>query len=143
MQHADPAICYERAWSCLKQARLERHKGRRAILTTAAFTWRTLAGVIEDAERRRFPAPWEAKLMDGGYCIEDAAGQPMAYVYARGDAGSPGVMGRLNWDEAHRIAMDVAKLPELLRAVKHGGGEVRARKGDREVVPHDRSTAMP
>jgi hypothetical protein len=52
MQHADAGIYHERAWSCLQKANFERDKGRRAILATAAFTWRTIARDIEDAAVR-------------------------------------------------------------------------------------------
>jgi hypothetical protein len=32
---------------------------------------------------RRFPAPWRADKMPGGYCVRDANGQAMAFVYSR------------------------------------------------------------
>jgi hypothetical protein len=49
MQHADAGIYHERAWNCLQKANRQSDKGQRAILTTAAFTWRTIALDIEDA----------------------------------------------------------------------------------------------
>jgi hypothetical protein len=52
MQHADAGIYHERAWRCLQEANLESDKGRRAIFTTAAFAWRTIARDIEDAAVR-------------------------------------------------------------------------------------------
>jgi hypothetical protein len=48
MQHADAGIYHERAWNCLQKANRQSDKGHRAILTTAAFTWRTIALDIED-----------------------------------------------------------------------------------------------
>jgi hypothetical protein len=32
---------------------------------------------------RRFPAPWHADKLLGGYVIRDADGQALAYVYSR------------------------------------------------------------
>ena len=32
---------------------------------------------------RRFPPPWTAEQIPGGYVVKDAAGQALAYVYAR------------------------------------------------------------
>jgi hypothetical protein len=49
MQYADAGTYHERAWTCLQKCNCERDKGRRALLTTAAFAWRTLARDIEDA----------------------------------------------------------------------------------------------
>ena len=32
---------------------------------------------------RRFPAPWTAEQIPGGFKVIDATGQSLAYVYAR------------------------------------------------------------
>jgi hypothetical protein len=32
---------------------------------------------------RRFPAPWRAEPMPGGYIVRDANGQAIAYLYSR------------------------------------------------------------
>ncbi len=32
---------------------------------------------------RRFPAPWRAERIPGGYVVRDANGQAIAWVYAR------------------------------------------------------------
>jgi hypothetical protein len=32
---------------------------------------------------RRFPAPWHADPMPGGYAVRDANGQTLAFVYSR------------------------------------------------------------
>ena len=32
---------------------------------------------------RRFPAPWHADPMPGGYVVTDANGQALAYLYSR------------------------------------------------------------
>jgi hypothetical protein len=33
--------------------------------------------------RRRFPSPWHADPMPGGYVVRDANGQALAYLYSR------------------------------------------------------------
>lgn len=66
-------------------------------------------------ERRRFPAPWSARETPGGYCVQDANGVALAYVYAIEDERRKFILGgKLSPDEARRIARGIARLPELL-----------------------------
>jgi hypothetical protein len=66
---------------------------------------------------RRFPAPWRADKMPGGYVVRDANGQALVYVYSR-DNDAEALQARvLTKDEARRIAANVARLPRLLGKV--------------------------
>jgi hypothetical protein len=64
---------------------------------------------------RRFPAPWRAEKMPGGYVVRDASGQALAHVYAKATMAEAMQDKVLTQDEARRIAANIAKLSELLR----------------------------
>ena len=64
-------------------------------------------------EPRRFPAPWHADKIPGGYVIRDANKQALAY--ARGTSADAMEAKVLTQDAARRIAINIARLPELLR----------------------------
>ena len=67
-------------------------------------------------EPRRFPAPWCVVEIAGGFCVVDGNGITVAWVYARDDmAARTGGREWLTTDEARRIALGIARLPELLR----------------------------
>jgi hypothetical protein len=64
---------------------------------------------------RRFPPPWRVVEMSGGYAVEDADGQQLGLFY--GSRATPDVARKaqaLTMDEARRMAVDFAKLPNLL-----------------------------
>jgi len=63
---------------------------------------------------RRFPAPWHADKIAGGYVIRDANQQALAYVYARATTADAIQAKVLTQDEARRIALNIAQLPELV-----------------------------
>ncbi len=61
---------------------------------------------------RRFSHPWKVVQIPGGYRVADANGQALVYVYGRHHAGASATY--LTEDEARRIALGVARLPELV-----------------------------
>jgi hypothetical protein len=57
---------------------------------------------------RRFPPPWRADKIPGGYVVRDANGQAIAYIYARANEAEARQAKVLTKDEARRIAINIA-----------------------------------
>jgi hypothetical protein len=66
-------------------------------------------------ERRRFPPPWSVEDVDAAFVVKDDTGQKLAYVYYEDEPGRRSATKLLSKDEARRIVVNIAKLPELLR----------------------------
>ena len=71
---------------------------------------------MSSPSKRRFPAPWTAVCTPGGYVVQDANNQPIAYVYGKpeDEFTTADIGHRLTMDEARRIAMGITRLPEFL-----------------------------
>jgi hypothetical protein len=63
---------------------------------------------------RRFPAPWTVEQIPAGFKVVDATRQSLAYVYGRDTKAQADAAKLLTMDEAHRVAANIAKLPDLL-----------------------------
>jgi hypothetical protein len=66
-------------------------------------------------QTRHFPPPWSAEETEACYIVRDTNGQALAYVYFEQEPGRRGAAKLLTRDEAWRIAVNIAKLPELLQ----------------------------
>jgi hypothetical protein len=63
---------------------------------------------------RHFPAPWRADKTQDGYVVRDANDQALAYIYSHENEADAKRFNELTSDEARRIALVFAALPELL-----------------------------
>ncbi|WP_336492265.1 hypothetical protein [Methylobacterium nigriterrae] len=79
-------------------------------------------------EPRRFFAPWRMIEFEGVFRIEDAAALPLAYAFYSEDTAQQAVGSYMSREEARRVALNIAALPDLRTALqdKDGAGKLRA-----------------
>src|SRR5258705_10728930 len=66
-------------------------------------------------ETSRFPKPWQIVEIPNGFVVDDATGRQLGVFYGRTDPNTAGHTGFAMIDETPQIAVDFARLPELLK----------------------------
>jgi hypothetical protein len=66
-----------------------------------------------------FPPPWTVEETDACFIVSDANGQKLAYVSFEEEPGRRSAAKLLSKYEARRIAVNFARLPELLKSQSH------------------------
>jgi hypothetical protein len=91
------------------------------LVSTGAAHLRWLAELdaltnSEQCPPAAFRHPWTVDETDACFIVKDRNGQALVYVYYEDEPGRRMATHRLTRDEARRIAINVAKVPDLLEA---------------------------
>src|SRR5712691_7403136 len=81
---------------------------------TRYLTYHDIPGTHQTTGRRS-PASWREQKIFGDYIVRDANGQARVPIYARSTKSKVIQAKVLTMEEARRIAMNIAKLPALLK----------------------------
>ena len=92
------------------RVRLGQLEQRNAARSDAGKVEAVRCRASEAMNSRRFPPPWRSYKIPGGYVVRDANGQALAHTYYRDNEADALQAKAL----ARRIAVNVARLPELL-----------------------------
>ena len=77
---------------------------------------------------RHFPPPWSVEELDACFIVKDSAGQKLPYVYFEEEPGRRSAAKLLIRDEARRIAINFAKLPQYCKTNNRQGGALGERQ---------------
>jgi hypothetical protein len=66
----------------------------------------------DEVTARRFPPPWRVDETDACFIVRDNNGQALSYVYFEIEPGRRTASNMLTFDEARRIAANIAKIPQ-------------------------------
>jgi hypothetical protein len=67
------------------------------------------------APARRFPPPWSVDDIGGCFVVKASNNRPLVFIYYAEGVASRSLARLLTRNAARRIAVGIAKLPELLR----------------------------
>ena len=85
------------------------------VRNTPAITTTAIAQLkFHRLSQRRFPAPWSIEERQACFIVKDGNGQALAYVYFEEEPGRRSAENLMSHDEAGALALNIAKLPELL-----------------------------
>jgi hypothetical protein len=77
----------------------------------------------------RFPGPWRIAEFPNGFAVYDPNGRQLSFFHGWTDPNMAGLAGFLTIDEARQLAVDFARLPELLNETS-GRSDVAASAED-------------
>jgi hypothetical protein len=69
---------------------------------------------------QKLSPPWRARRLKHSYVIEDRTGTVVCFIYFRTDAAEARAANVLERELARRVAVNIAKLPELLQSARSG-----------------------